>query len=78
MNEPSTPRWRKSSYSNGAGGECVEVAELGSVVGVRDSKQPLGPQLAVHTDAWAGFVSLVRNRVPTGSTAFLDRVRGEL
>ena len=23
----STALWRKSSYSNGSGGECVEVAE---------------------------------------------------
>ncbi|MFI6682184.1 DUF397 domain-containing protein [Streptomyces sp. NPDC050485] len=25
--ELSTARWRKSSYSNGEGGECVEVAQ---------------------------------------------------
>lgn len=67
MNEPSAPQWRKSSYSNGAGGECVEVAELGSTVGVRDSKQPLGPQIAVRNDAWAGFISPLRHQVETAS-----------
>ena len=30
-------RWRKSSYSGGAN-DCVEVAELGGHVAVRDSK----------------------------------------
>lgn len=37
-------RWRKSSYSGGAN-DCVEIAELGAWVAVRDSKdagrQPL-------------------------------------
>ncbi|MGH8571011.1 MAG: DUF397 domain-containing protein, partial [Gammaproteobacteria bacterium] len=38
--------WRKSSYSNGSGGACVEVADLnhGSRA-VRDSKDPTGPAL---------------------------------
>ena len=30
--------WRKSSYSGGAN-DCVEVAELGAYVAVRDSKR---------------------------------------
>ncbi|WP_084337837.1 DUF397 domain-containing protein [Actinomadura oligospora] len=34
--------WRKSTHSGGGdgggGGDCVEVAELGAFVGVRDSK----------------------------------------
>ncbi|MGP4083725.1 DUF397 domain-containing protein [Streptomyces sp. KR55] len=30
-------RWRKSSYSGGAN-DCVEIAELGKRVAVRDSK----------------------------------------
>ncbi|MFD0627071.1 DUF397 domain-containing protein [Streptomyces sanglieri] len=34
--------WFKSSYSGGSGTECVEVADLASVIGVRDSKQPRG------------------------------------
>ncbi|MET9085542.1 DUF397 domain-containing protein [Streptomyces sp. NPDC004237] len=35
-------RWRKSSYSGGAN-DCVEIAELGMLVAVRDSKD-LGRQ----------------------------------
>lgn len=38
-------RWRKSSYSAGNGGDCVEVAYTGAV---RDSKNPTGPALRVN------------------------------
>jgi len=37
--------WRKSSYSQGAGVECVEVARVQPGVAVRDSKDPSGPVL---------------------------------
>ncbi|MFD4942342.1 DUF397 domain-containing protein [Streptomyces sp. NPDC058409] len=57
---PASPQWRKSSYSNGTGGECVEVADLNSAVGVRDSKQPQGPHIAVCHSTWAGFVASLR------------------
>ncbi|WP_326743155.1 DUF397 domain-containing protein [Streptomyces sp. NBC_01768] len=61
MNQPATtPKWRKSSYSNGTGGECVEIADLQSAVGVRDSKQPRGPRISVHHSAWARFVASLR------------------
>lgn len=49
-------RWFKSSYSGGSGTECVEVADLGTSVGVRDSKRPMGPYIAVGNGAWADFV----------------------
>jgi hypothetical protein len=50
--------WRKSSYSNGQGGDCVEVARnLPGVIAVRDSKNPDGPALIVSRDEWAGFVT---------------------
>ncbi|WP_406204283.1 DUF397 domain-containing protein [Kitasatospora sp. NBC_01560] len=52
--------WRKSSYSGG-GGACVEVAPgFGSVIPVRDSKDPSGPALLFPTDAWQSFVTAVR------------------
>lgn len=40
--EPTT--WRKSSYSSGQGGACVELAYVGAM---RDSKNPNGPTLAI-------------------------------
>ncbi|MFB7184174.1 DUF397 domain-containing protein [Streptomyces sp. NPDC056230] len=63
MNRPPTsPQWRKSSYSNGTGGECVEFADLQSTVGVRDSKQPHGPHIAVRHNTWARFVASLRTQ----------------
>lgn len=42
----TAPRWRKSSYS-GQNGDCVELADLGEVVLMRDSK--LGERSPVLT-----------------------------
>ncbi|MFB6948454.1 DUF397 domain-containing protein [Streptomyces niveus] len=52
--------WRKSSYSNGDGGQCVEVADgYPGVVPVRDSKAPSGPVLLLNPTAWRDFVAHV-------------------
>ncbi len=56
----SRARWFTSSYSNGSGHECVEVALLDRRVAVRDSKDRGGPVLAVRTGAWTGFLDGVR------------------
>ncbi|WP_030902885.1 DUF397 domain-containing protein [Streptomyces sp. NRRL F-5126] len=49
--------WRKSTYSNGAGGDCVEVAaHVADRVPVRDSKNPAGPALLIPNAAWSAFV----------------------
>ncbi|WP_033280116.1 DUF397 domain-containing protein [Streptomyces sp. NRRL F-525] len=53
----STAVWRKSSYSNGSGGDCVEVRDdLPGVVPLRDSKVPHGPALLIPALAWVPFV----------------------
>ncbi|MEV5338289.1 DUF397 domain-containing protein [Streptomyces sp. NPDC052676] len=49
-------RWRKSSYSDDNGGECVEVADgVPGVIPVRDSKVPHGPVVLVGPAAWVRF-----------------------
>ena len=47
--------WHKSSYSNGSGGACVEVADLDSGArAVRDSKDPAGAHLMGTRGRMAG------------------------
>ncbi|WP_037910697.1 DUF397 domain-containing protein [Actinacidiphila yeochonensis] len=61
------PEWRKSSYSGGAGNDCVEVAAGASDrTLVRDSKDPEGPRLCFSANAFAEFVDAVaRDRFRT-------------
>jgi hypothetical protein len=55
--------WRKSTFSNGNGGACVEVARnLPGVVAVRDSKHPGGPKLIISAADWHAFVRGLRVR----------------
>ncbi|MFC5182840.1 DUF397 domain-containing protein [Actinomadura harenae] len=50
-------QWRKATRSTSDGGECVECADLERVaglsgrVGVRDSKNPVGPALVLPRSA---------------------------
>ncbi|WP_371662010.1 DUF397 domain-containing protein [Streptomyces sp. NBC_00280] len=63
----SAVTWRKSSYSNTDGGQCLEVADNLSVVPVRDSKTPDAPALILRAAAWTSFVTAVRHdQLPTG------------
>ncbi len=49
--------WRKSSYTGGGNDEaCVELAESGDRVWVRDSKDPDGERLAFGREAFAGLL----------------------
>jgi hypothetical protein len=58
----STATWRKSSYTNGDGGACVEVVDgLPGVTPVRDSKAPEGPALIFPNAGWSAFVTAIRN-----------------
>ena len=56
-------QWRKSSYSGGSGGNCVEVAtNLPGVVAVRDSKNPAAPALLLTPAKWRTFTADLRER----------------
>ncbi|UGY91975.1 DUF397 domain-containing protein [Streptomyces gobiensis] len=57
----TTAQWRKSSYSNTQGGNCVEVADnFAGTVPVRDSKNPRGPALVFSADAWSAFIEIAK------------------
>lgn len=62
MNDPDLSRatWRKSSYSNGNGGDCVEVATVGGHAGVRDSKNPDGGTISVRHERFVAFLRVVK------------------
>jgi hypothetical protein len=56
----SRAQWKKSSYS-GNSGNCVEVANLGSAVAVRDSKDPEGPVFVWSRDDWRQYIYDLRS-----------------
>jgi hypothetical protein len=70
--DPSKARWRKSTFSGDNGGNCVEVAELTSrlentrpghddtLIAVRDSKDPEGPELFFTPAEWDAFLNGVK------------------
>ncbi|MGB6164766.1 MAG: DUF397 domain-containing protein [Pseudonocardiaceae bacterium] len=47
--------WRTSSHSTSEA-NCVQVALGGPAIGVRDSKDPDGPVLAVLAHPWSAFL----------------------
>jgi hypothetical protein len=59
-NQYSRLIWRKSRAS-GADGGCVEVAQSGSLVLVRDSRDRSGAVLKFTRGQWRGLVSLIKS-----------------
>ncbi|WP_207393931.1 DUF397 domain-containing protein [Actinomadura formosensis] len=57
---PPRPVWRKSSHSSSQGDECVELANLGTVVAVRDSKDPDGPKLRMGRDEFTDLIATLK------------------
>lgn len=51
-----TAAGRKSSYSSG-NGQCVEIAFVGEIVAMRDSKDPNGSALVFGPGEFSAFVS---------------------
>jgi hypothetical protein len=52
--------WRKSSYSGTNGGSCVEAADLGDSILVRDTADRGGVVLSISPDAWYRFTATLR------------------
>lgn len=54
----SAAQWRRSSFSNESGGNCVEVSpDFPGIVPVRDSKDPERAGLFFSGTTWRAFVS---------------------
>jgi hypothetical protein len=54
--------WRKSSYSGGNGGNCVEIGaqpQAGRVL-VRDTRDRQGPVLGFSLQTWRQFAERVK------------------
>lgn len=69
---PTPPTWRKSSYSGQYSDNCIECAIAAPasgvapnppdvIVAVRDSKDPTGPVLHFHADAWRAFMRSIKS-----------------
>ena len=54
MSHPT--HWRKSSYSAPAN-DCVELADAGEAILVRDSKHPAGGHLSFSRSELAAFIA---------------------
>ncbi|MFC9613221.1 DUF397 domain-containing protein [Streptomyces sp. NPDC056938] len=54
--------WRKSTYSGGDSGQCLEVNDHthAAHVPVRDSKNPSGPAVVFTSGAWTAFLGAVK------------------
>jgi hypothetical protein len=52
--------WRKSTYSDGNGGSCVETATGSGLVLVRDTTDRDGVVLSFGLKAWVSFTAALR------------------
>jgi hypothetical protein len=60
MDQLDVTRWRKSSYSTGNGGNCVEIGQTRPGIAIRDSKDPEGPRLSFGPEVWETFAAKVK------------------
>ena len=63
MDTPQPPRtgWRKPARS-GSNGNCVEIANTGTTIAIRDSRDPHGPRLAFTPAQWQAFTATLRTQ----------------
>jgi hypothetical protein len=52
--------WRKSTYSNANGGDCVETASQDGVILIRDTTNRDGGTLTFPADAWGAFTASLK------------------
>ncbi len=52
--------WRKSTYSDGNGGSCVETAPGIGVILVRDTTDRGGVRLRIPASAWRTFTDALK------------------
>jgi hypothetical protein len=52
--------WRKSSWSGGGNGGCVEVARTTERVLIRDTTNRPAGHIDVTTEAWRAFLGTIR------------------
>ena len=56
-------QWRKSTHSSGVNDEhCVELGQLSSGIGVRDSKNPDGGHLTLTTAEFTDLIKQLKTR----------------
>jgi hypothetical protein len=56
-----SPGWRKSSYSDNGGAQCVETGQVPSAILIRDTTQHgHGPVLQVTPAAWRHLTTAIR------------------
>jgi Domain of unknown function (DUF397) len=57
MDSMNDQAWRKSTYSGGNGGGCVEAADAPGMVLVRDTTNRGGGTLELSVAAWRAFTA---------------------
>ncbi len=53
-------QWRKSTYSDANGGDCVETASREGLVLVRDTANREDTVLSFSSEVWASFTDALR------------------
>ncbi|MFB7503980.1 DUF397 domain-containing protein [Streptomyces broussonetiae] len=48
-------KWIKSSFSEASGNNCIETAEKGQLIAMRDSRHPDLVHTSVWRNAWSRF-----------------------
>jgi Domain of unknown function (DUF397) len=59
MEQQISANWRKSTFSSGNGGACIEVANADLVL-VRDTVDRTFGTLTFTPDAWAAFTASIK------------------